>query len=361
MPSNLPLTTFRATVKFMRPSFLNPLGAALMKRAFPMFMAQGREVSEHTRAKLAAARASGSVQQAFVLDTVRRRWSGGTSLPRGSYYAVCNDEHGNDRGTLARELAAYFDAGDADHVLIEDLVMPEHAELLHEHCQAPAGLRLKLPPGTTGAPNPILAECMASGLIPPLEPGYGFMLYLPLDIKPIEVERVFDLRQREAQQWLAAFLPQGNELFTMPNACRLDTFVAMLPDLMVPDRGGSDLDKGLGNLLRRSGAQGLVFPSARSDVLCEFTAGRLSDFRGWNFVDYRNAPDDEFLPNMVFQDDWLSDFGQAEIHMAPDESPYAGSWRVQGHEAQQRREMALRTADSFDTVAILREPPPGSA
>lgn len=359
MPSTLPLTTFRETVKFMRPSFLNALGSALMQRVFPMFIAQGGGAPEHTREKLQAARQAGSVGPVFILDTVRRRWSGGVSLPRGSYYAVCNDELGNDHGTLARELGAYIERDDVEHVRVEDLVMPEHGDLLRRHCEAPAGLRLTLPPAE-GAGNPILDGLVAAGLIPALEPGYGFMLYLPLDVKPMEVEGVLDLRRREVQQWLVGFLPQGNALFSMPNARTLESFPAMLPDLMAPDRGGSDLDKGLGNLLRRSGAQGLVFPSARSDVLCEFRDGHLSDFRGWNFVDYRNAPEDTFVPSMVYEDDWFSTFGQAEIHLAPDDSPYAGSWRVEGHEAQQRREMARRTADSLDTVAIRRVQPPGS-
>lgn len=356
MPSTLPLSTFRQTVKFMRPSFLNEVGSALMKRAFPMFTAKSGDASEHTREKLSAAREAGIARQTFILNTVRRRWSGGVSLPRGSYYAVCNDEFGNDYGTLARELGAYIESDDVEHVLIEDLVMPEHAELLGAHCKAPAGLRLTLPPGEAVG-NPLLMELVASGLIPRLEPGYGFMLYLPLDIKVMEVEGVFDLRHREAQQWLAEFLPQGNELFSMPCARALDGFPAMLPDLMTPDRGGSDIDKGLANLLRRSGARGLVFPSARSDVLCEFTHGKLSDFRGWNFVDYRNATDDTMVTNMVYQDDWFTDFGQAQIHTAPDESPNAGAWRVEGHVAQLRREMALRSADSLDTAVILKDPP----
>ncbi|MDO9095369.1 MAG: hypothetical protein Q7U99_22350 [Rubrivivax sp.] len=357
MSSTPPLTTFCQTVKFMRPSFLNDLGSALMKRAFPMFTAKSGSASEHTREKLSAAREAGITRETFILDTVRRRWSGGVSLPRGSYYAVCNDEFGNDHGTLARELGAYIEGDDVEHVLVEDLVMPDHAELLASHCQAPAGLRLTLPPGE-GAGNPLLIELVASGFISKLEPGYGFMLYLPLDIKVMEVEGVFDLRQREAQQWLARFLPKGNELFSMPHACGLDSFAAMLPDLMAPERGGSDLDKGLGNLLRRSGAQGLVFPSARSDVLCEFTHGQLSDFRGWNFVDYRNAAEDKFMPKMVYLDNWFTSFGKAEIHLAPDDSPYAGSWRVEGHIAQQRREMARRSADSLDTVVILEDPSP---
>lgn len=357
MSSTLPLSTFRQTVKFMRPSFLNDIGSALMKRAFPMFTAKSGVASDHTREKLSAAREAGITRQTFILNTVRRRWSGGVSLPRGSYYAVCNDELGNDHGTLAREIGAYIDRADVAHVLVDDLVMPDHAEMLGAHCKAPAGLRLTLPPGE-GAGNPLLIELVASGLISKLEPGDGFMLYLPLDIKVMEVDGVFDLRQLEAQQWLARFLPQGNELFCMPGASALDNFPAMLPDLMTPDRGGSDFDKGLGNLLRRSGAQGLVFPSARSDVLCEFTHGQLSDFRGWNFVDYRDATEDTFVTKMAYQDDWFTTFGQAEIHLAPDDSPYAGSWRVEGHVAQQRREMAMRSADNLDTVVILKDPPP---
>lgn len=353
MLSEMPLTRFHETIKFMRPSFLNDIGSNVMNRAFPGFVAKDTGISEHTREKLTGGLRTGKVDRQFILNQLRRRFSGGTSLPRGSYYSVCNDELGNDKGTLSRELSAYIEPEDFDHVVVHDLVMPEHGELLQEHCQAPAGLTVILEP-VEGGTNPIIDELVEGELIPELAPGQGFVVYLPFDVQPLDVPDVFDLRFLETQQWLAHFLPKGNELFSLPHASAINEFPEMLPDLMIPDRGGSDLDKGIALFLRKSGVQGLVFPSARSDVLCEFTDGQLSDFRGWNFVDYRQTTEQWDQHNMIYQDDWLPHFGTAIVHGAPDDHPNAGSWRVEGHEAQLRSEMSKRPSDSLETIVILK-------
>ena len=289
---DMPLTDFIATVKFYRPSFGNPLGSMVMREAFPAFDPDPKDEEAAQRAmkamqdQMIAAKKGGAKQVFAVKGHTRRRFAGDFTLSRGSYYSVCNDEYGNDQGTLVGELSAYRVPALTGEIFVYDLVMPDQAELLHEHCDAPAGFVVELRPTEKG-PNPVALKLFQANLISLDQPTLPFMIFMPLAIERFEVPRVLDLRQLEAQQWLTRFLPEGNDILSMPNARKLESFKEMLPSFLTPDRGGSDLTNSIGFLLRKSGVNGLVFPSARSDVKCEFLNGHLNDFKGWNFVDYR--------------------------------------------------------------------------
>ena len=53
------------------------------------------------------------VKQVFIIKDgpVRRRFAGDVTLSRGRYLSVCNDDLGNDNGTVTRELLAYYNPG----------------------------------------------------------------------------------------------------------------------------------------------------------------------------------------------------------------------------------------------------------
>jgi len=68
------------------------------------------------------------------------------------------------------------------------------------------------------------------------------------------------------------------------------TFYHMLPALMNRNRGGSIITQAIGLLLRRSGADALVYPSARTNVRVIVEDGKPINWNGWNLVDYRGAP-----------------------------------------------------------------------
>lgn len=182
--------------------------------------------------------------------------------------------------------------------------------------------------------NPIVLKLRNSGLIPAdCEVPPSTVIIIPLLIQHATVERIFDLRQLRTQRWLTAFLPKGDDMLSMPMAKSLDSFSQMLPSLTYWERGGSDLTDALGKYLRRKGANGLVFPSARSDVKCEFLHGNLESFRGWNFVDYRGTRP---LSDVVRDYSSWENRALAEgikIVSAPDDHPYAYSWRIEGKEA----------------------------
>ena len=326
----LPLTTLNATLKFSSPVFNNDIGRLVVSAAFPAFMG---DPNQDKFADAKAMKAAGADQVFIIKDgPTRRRFAGDVTLSRGRYLSVCNDELGNDKGTVTRELLAYY-TGTSGHVEVHDLVMPDHEQFLKEHSSnSPTGYVIELH-STPERPNPIAQNLVTAGLafwegeIPPV-----VSIIMPMNIKHETIEKVFDLRQLKTQQWLAEFLPEGDKHFSKV-ADKVSSFKEMLPSLTTADRGGNDFTDSLGGYLRVKGANGMVFPSARCNVKCEFYNGELNDFTGWNFVDYRQL-DKPLSDSFIDFSPWVTQVGEGvTIAFAPDDSPYANSWRIDGKEA----------------------------
>ncbi len=110
----------------------------------------------------------------------------------------------------------------------------------------------------------------------------------------VAVDGVLDLRQPPAQDWVVAFLCQKAALFadTLKRNTRAKQrdrrWLITLRLLLAQDLGGGQLaTQAIGYELRRLGAAGLVFPSARSDSQVIMRDGQMLEHRGFNFVDYR--------------------------------------------------------------------------
>ena len=95
----------------------------------------------------------------------------------------------------------------------------------------------------------------------------------------------------------------------------IDRFEDTLPVLMQPSIGGGDQTDRNGGVIqafaafvRSKGAQSLVFPSARSDVLFEMKHGRLERWRGWSLVDYRDAPPPLTTASVDLSSGWFEGF-----------------------------------------------------
>jgi len=354
---DIPLSSFNSTVKFYRSSFSNPLGSMLMNEAFPRFCARNaQEITQdqhkYQQEKMATAWMTGAKRVFMVKDILRRRFAGDATLHRGCYYSVCNDKLGNDHGTLARELTAYMDPCMYGSIIVHDLQMPEDSIMLQKYCTAPAGFAVELLPTVEGS-NPIVMQMQQANLLTVSDPLKPYLIYMPLAIEQFEIPQVLDLRQLEEQIWLTKFFPQGNEILTMPAAMPLETFPELLPSLMSAERGGNDFTNSLGFFLRKTGVNGLVFPSARSDVQCEFLHGQLNDFRGWNFVDYRHAKK-TFTDRIVDVSHWENDLGEGvTCSLAPEDSPFAHSWRINGLEARMKDNESLSLPDNLDVLTIL--------
>lgn len=333
--SPVPFRRFDGWLKYQRPDFANELGILVQSSGFPLFASGDKELSEREAARNEALRRRGLTVQ--ELPPVRfRRFAGDMrgvrSLDRSRYYAVCLDEDGHDRDTLANEFNSYGDRTRTGFVAAVDcsaLDTPKPA----------IGIMLEDAPGV---PSPLLAAAREKGLLP--ADASAVRVEIPYAVKRTAIERVLDLRHPDARDWLFREFGAGKPdvLGLRFPAQEGDSFVSMLPSLMIRENGGDDLTNLLGAYLRAMGVEALIFPSARSDVSVTFENGELVDFRGWNLVDYRNASQAPLTARLYWPHPWTGfrDRGNNPlvdittwIEVAPTDSAYAGSFRVRGNVA----------------------------
>jgi hypothetical protein len=202
---------------------------------------------------------------------------------------------------------------------------------------------------------------------------------LPVSVREERVERVLDLRQPETAQWFAHYFsrlvlgPDDGDgvqdwIRCNPLSPELDSIEQLLPTLLSQERGGGVFGQMVGWWLRRHEVNGLIFPSVRNDPSVEVQGAQVIDWHGWNFVDYRNAPDPDFVGF------FMSDYWEEKVRIGvglgvgelPDWDPYfsvtidyigdgqrGGSWRANGI-------IATRLAIMRDQLEQLPSMPPRS-
>ena len=335
---NPPFSTLRAVLKYMRTDDQDPVARQAMAFAFAEFFAE-EKANEQGIETVTQLLADGPriTDAPPILDSPYkyRRFAGGARLPRGRYFAVA-DEGGDDGFTLECELRAYVDHERSGRFLMKDgLAARLNPRSLRywESQQRPDAIWLKF--FDEMSPNPFVTWLLESGAI---DARRSFELALGYRLEAVSIDSVIDLRRPEAQQWLFSHVRSGlpgvgyyyqpNHLVPglvvrgdRPTASELtnalhhpdhdghliwypprtdwngkawdgsEDFFGLLPFLVTPTRGGSPITEAIGRFVQSVGAAGLVFPSARADVSCEFDdRGDLKASRGWNFVDYRGAP-----------------------------------------------------------------------
>jgi len=62
-------------------------------------------------------------------------------------------------------------------------------------------------------------------------------------------------------------------------------------------------------LLRHLGADGVIFPSARNDIVVSIDSGEVVDHRGWNFVDYAGVSSPEWFAWIEKGKQWPTQVG----------------------------------------------------
>jgi tetratricopeptide (TPR) repeat protein len=112
-----------------------------------------------------------------------------------------------------------------------------------------------------------------------------------------------------------------------------DTFLSILPFLLFSKRGGSPITEAIGFWLRRLGAEGFVYPSARNDFGVTLRDGTMVQSEGWNFVDYRNLALPETDRWLIEEPDSWSELVNYEEYQVAFNRPHSGSWRLVGREA----------------------------
>jgi hypothetical protein len=265
----------------------------------------------------------GSVWQAlsplvsFVPGERRQRRYAGSNLPRNRYYTVASDQSGDDCQTLAHELRAYRDPVDTGMVEVIDLAdgcnLQIGARQVHLHPE-PAIAVLIHEPGRL----PQSCSALRFERLPGLHGGDLLLYRFRYHVSRQTISNCIDLRFPEVRQWFFETfrnLAKSSDTIQAPfvdprepttalsrfhfengRAPVPDSFWAMLPTLVNPDLGGGNVaDTGstltvIGHWMQNHGVGALVYPSARADAGVMFESGRLKGFRGWNLVDYQNAP-----------------------------------------------------------------------
>ncbi len=266
-----------------------------LNAAFGGFLT-GCQPPGHIHALLAA-----SNPDAVHEDRLPRRYDGDRTLPRGRYYTVCENEEGDDSGTLRRELMFYKSARIADgHFEVYDPAITGHREMIS---------RLGM--------DATALERIIIHFIPFAQPSnrdapVSFTLSIPVEMQELCVDNVLDLRRPAALDWLFQTIPSlrfvlneaGETKPCYPFRSPLTVFTEILPSLLDQSRGGGNFDKLLGLYLRQLGISGLVFPSARTDAYTYAVNGEPKEFHGWSFVDYRDAPEQELVTFFELRPEW---------------------------------------------------------
>jgi hypothetical protein len=230
-----------------------------------------------------------------------RRFSGGPGLPSGRYFTLCDGEF-NDRGTLRDEVTAYYSgrSGMTASILdpridveVIDYLRNEHG-LSDESAALPFYLIVYLVERRTEQNGSIL-EYDNVALGEPTGVTYAVEQF------DADLPRIVDLRYPETQEWFTeTFVRMELEheervrrdaqiSFLFPKQ-EIESFEALLPVLVSLETGGGMIfGQAIGQWLRRSGAAGLIFPSARSNAFVRVDNGRPVEWGGWNLVVYAEA------------------------------------------------------------------------
>jgi hypothetical protein len=343
-------------------------------------------------------------RQAAGISTVQqapfryRRFAGDASLPRGCYYSLADSPSSNDNGTLLHELIAYCDHDKCGRVLATDACDPNFADDIARY--GPPHISV----GERTIILAIYAEPVVGGellrevqnLSLPAPDGW-VRISIPYRTQQLSLDKVVDLRDAITREWIAQQLEHGlpglayqygsvvsSQLISHGEPAKVDSrlwldgyarpeekrvitfgpadewdhrcyggpggFFDILPYLVFGTNGGSPVTDAIGRWLRRLGANGLIYPSARNDVSCVYDHGKLVSWSGWNLVDFRGAPPPDWMPCLIVEpDSWRFQpgdmlVGGEKVENATEENgydiqgrsegPMAGSWWIKGRSKQ---------------------------
>ena len=349
MERSIPLNTYSGWLKQIDVAELNPMGHLALDYAFPLFLSF-LDFGDDQAHEALTRKASG--HSPFVQLYRARRFAGDHTLPRGRYFTVCRDAQGNDMNTLLGELWAYYRPERGGRIAMLDSTNEKALRAAEE-----SGVwnlpRLSVPfIGLMFAPSErgISPFAHMAGIDFP----NALVVLLPVSVRDVQIERVLDLRQPEAAEWFAYYFSRlvirpvdaQDWIQCCPNRPKLDSIQQMLPTLLTQEQGGGLFSQMVGCWLRKHDVNALIFPSVRNDPSVDVVDGKVTDWGGWNLVDYRNAPEPWFQAFGDISDYWedkvRTGLGLTHGHLQ-DSDPYfsvvvdyvgqgtrRGSWKATG-------------------------------
>jgi hypothetical protein len=372
--SAIPFSRFSGFLKSLRTSLFDDAATTAVEFAFPLFfetpVSNARESKEWFRN---AGREIEGSQEPYRY----RRFAGDSSLLRDRYYTVCDDLEGNDKMTLFYELMAYYEPGKAGALIPFDGLDTE------ERDKVVRVFSIDVSKFVAQAINLVFIDDDRDTLTPVFRTDVILkdennlaVVSLPYGVEQKTIDNVIDLRLPATHAWftknvlshlpktlyvyddayvaslhigrsrpkspkesdveeIKADGPLGKTVVWAPAAgwngevlLGPENFFGLLPYLTFPHLGGSPITEAIGAWLRRLGANGLVYPSARNDLAVIITNGVMTRSGGWNFVDYRDSPPPEDVGRMIYEpDSWSYLEEGSEPEFAADQS---GSWRFIG-------------------------------
>jgi hypothetical protein len=321
-----PLTRFSGSIRQVDLSDVDARTRNVFNQFFPEFfrLESSRHFSRRVRTIIegASVRHGGRGRE--------RRFAGDPSLPRGQYWIVEDTRPNRYRNPLLNELFAYA----SPWVQVPLRVLDTRLD------------RSQVKKWLSATQSAVHRESLLQ-LIPPHFPGalprsLGIdgstftLIKYPVFRQKIAVDGVLDLRQPSAQDWVVAFLCRNVGFFAsmVKNNTRAEQrerrWLVALRLLVAQDHGGGQLGaQALGCELRRLGAAGLVFPSARSDSQVVTHNGQILEHRGFNFVDYRGSK----LSARSASQAWvigLPEYPETVSFLTSASRDGTGSWEVRG-------------------------------
>jgi hypothetical protein len=298
---DIPFTGYRGGLKQLETNFNLPVQRDLFEVAFSKFedidqMHESlKEQGIHTFIT-----AAGAVQN---LGRRPRRFAGDLDLPPGRYFTLCSQDTFNDYGTLRDEIYGYYSgASSIDATILDpkvDTWLPDFlvysGQLTEDDLKYPFYNFYYKVTRKTDRNGHITDKYAEIDIGSKIGVTYGVRQFV------VELDNILDLRLPDTQEWfLKTFVEMELENesvaaaetnVSFPPKKRLDRFEELLPVIASLETGGGDIfGQAVGCWLRHNGADGLIFPSARSNVLNRVVNGNVVESKGWNLVLYQDAP-----------------------------------------------------------------------
>jgi hypothetical protein len=298
--STLPFTTFVGQLKQLETDFKLPMMREYFELCFSAFAGLDEHYARMQRMGIDVLVTAAGTELNFGCRP--RRFAGGRGVPHGQYFTVCdNTDTFDDRGTLRDEITAYYGAeSGVTCTILDPKAEPDLLDYLQAQGVAAEDLAFPLYYFVYRVERRTDRNATVTVDGQPLVSGHSIGATYGVRQFHVELSRIIDLRDPETQEWFVdtfvalelageADRARDSGVKFGPKA-PVESFGDLLPAIVGLETGGGRIfSQAIGHWLRDRGANGLIFPSARSNTFNRVRDGRPTEWGGWNFVYYANA------------------------------------------------------------------------